>query len=96
MYTFCNLKKGVAMKVLAGLVLAVSFLFGAVDINSADKEELMTLKGVGEKKADAILEHRKANCFENVEAITDVKGFGPKFLEKNKENLSAGKCKKKK
>ena len=80
------------MKVLAMLVLAMSFLFGAVDINSADKEELMTLKGVGAKKADAILEHRKANCFESVDALAEVKGFGSKFLEKNKENLTAGKC----
>jgi len=81
------------MKILAMLVLGMSLVFGAVDINSADKQELMTLKGVGEKKADAILEYRKANCFENVEALTKVKGFGSKFVENNKENLTAGKCK---
>ena len=84
------------MKILATLVLGMSLVFGAVDINNADQEELMTLKGVGAKKADAILEYRKAKCFENVEALTNVKGFGPKFLENNKANLSAGKCKAKK
>jgi competence protein ComEA len=81
------------MKVLASLLLVVSFLLGAVDINNADKKELMTLKGVGEKKAEAILTYRKSNCFKNINALTDVKGLGPKFVEKNKQNLIAGKCK---
>ena len=81
------------MKILAMLVLGMSLVFGAVDINSADKKELMSIKGVGEKKAEAILEYRKAKCFENVDALTKVKGFGPKFLEKNKSELKAGKCK---
>lgn len=84
------------MKILAMLVLGMSLVFGAVDINSADKKELMTLKGVGAKKADAILKHRKGKCFENVDALTKVKGFGPKFLENNKANLKAGKCNSKK
>lgn len=83
------------MKVLAGLVLAVSFLFGAVDINTAEKKELMSLKGVGEKKAEAILAYRKTKCFESVDALTNVKGFGPKFMEKNKKELTASKCAKK-
>jgi len=81
------------MKILAMLVLGMSLVFGAVDINSADKEELMTLKGIGEKKADAILEQRGEKCFENVDALTEVKGIGPKFLENNRENLTAGNCK---
>jgi competence protein ComEA len=80
------------MKILAILVLGISLLFGAVDINSASKKELMSIKGVGSKKADAILQYRKTKCFKNVNAITEVKGFGPKFLEKNAKNLKAGKC----
>ena len=82
------------MKVLAMIVLGVSLLFGAVDINSAGKSELMSLKGIGEKKADAILLYRKDTCFQNVNGLLRVKGIGPKFIEKNKKDLKAGKCKK--
>jgi competence protein ComEA len=80
------------MKVVAMLILGMCLLFGAIDINSANKKELMTLKGVGTKKADAILDYRKKNCFKDVTAITEVKGIGPKFLENNKRKLTAQKC----
>ena len=84
------------MKLLLWLLIGFTLSFGAVDINSANKEELMSIKGVGEKKADLIIEYRKAhNCFKNVDEIKEVKGFGDKFLAKNRANLSAGECKKK-
>lgn len=76
------------------MVLGVSLLFGAVDINSASKSELMSLNGIGEKKADAIIKYRKGNCFKDVHGLTKVKGIGDKFMKKNKKNLKAGKCKK--
>lgn len=85
------------MRLLSLFILAATLSFGAVDINKADKKELMTLDGVGEAKAAAILEYRKAhNCFSNVEEIKEVKGFADKFLEKNKKNMTAGECKNKK
>ena len=82
------------MKFLAILALGATLLLSAVDINNASKEELMTLKGLGDKKAVAVLEYRKGNCFQNVDAMTEVKGIGPKFIKNNKKNLTAGKCKK--
>jgi len=84
------------MKILAIVVLGASLLFGAVDINNATKAELMSLKGVGEKKADAIMMYRKGNCFKDVNALSAVKGIGPKFIANNKKELKAGKCKGKK
>jgi len=88
-----SLTIGVEMKVLTIMVLGVSLLFGAVDINTANKSELMSLKGVGEKKAEAILVYRKSNCFKTVDSLTGVKGIGEKFIEKNRADLKAGKCK---
>ena len=82
------------MKILAMLVLGFSFMFGAVDINSASKSELMGLKGVGAKKADTILAYREAHCFKSVGELENVKGIGPKFILKNKMNLEVGTCKK--
>ena len=76
------------------ILLGVTLAFGAVDINTANKEELMSLKGIGAKKADAIIKHRKGSCFKSAKGLTAVKGIGPKFLEKNHKNLKASKCKK--
>jgi competence protein ComEA len=81
------------MKVLVLVALGVSLLFGSVDINSASKQELMTLKGIGDIKADAIIAYRKVDCFKSVESLTKIKGIGPKFIEKNKKDLTAAKCK---
>ena len=83
------------MKILTILVLGITFLLATIDINSANKEELMSLKGIGSKKADAIIFYRRGNCFKSVNALRDVKGIGPKFMEKNVKNLTAGMCKKK-
>lgn len=83
------------MKILGMIAFAISLLFGAVDINNADKDALMSLKGIGEKKADEIISYRKGKCFKKVNDLTSVKGIGPKFIENNNENLTVGKCKNK-
>ncbi|DAB27892.1 MAG: DNA-binding protein [Sulfurimonas sp. RIFOXYD12_FULL_33_39] len=84
------------MKLLLWLLIGFTLSFGAVDINKADKKELMSIKGIGDKKADMILDYRKEhNCFKSVDEIKEVKGFGDKFLEKNRTNLTASECKKK-
>ncbi|MBW6489375.1 helix-hairpin-helix domain-containing protein [Sulfurimonas sp.] len=83
------------MKLLSLLILGAVLCFGAVDINKADKAELMSINGVGEAKANAILEYRKANeCFSSVDELKEVKGFGDKFLDKNRSNITAVGCKK--
>ena len=82
------------MKYILILLMSMSFLFGAVDINNANKQELTTLKGIGVKKAEAILEFRKNHCFKTIEELTDVKGIGLKFIEKHKGELKVGDCKK--
>jgi len=72
-------------------LLAVS-VFGEVDINHATKKELVTLKGVGEKKAEAIIAYRNTHCFKSVEELQQVKGIGKSIVEKNKLELKAGEC----
>lgn len=52
-----------------------------ININQASKEELMTLPNIGEKRAEAIIEYRNVNKFENIEDIKNVTGIGDKFLK---------------
>lgn len=59
-----------------------------LDINSADKDLLVQLPGVGPKTADAIIEYRKANGeFKKIDDLTNVKGIGNKKLLKLKPYL---------
>jgi competence protein ComEA len=54
-----------------------------VNINSADKDQLVALPGVGPKTAEAIVAYRKENGnFKSIEELTKVKGVGDKTLEK--------------
>lgn len=56
---------------------------GRININEAPAGVLTRLKGVGEKKAAAIVAARteKGGAFPNVAALNDVKGIGDKSLE---------------
>jgi len=83
------------MRFLVMCIMAVSMLFGAVDINTADKKELMSLNGIGAKKAALIIEYREHNCFRSVDQLVNVKGIGRGLLMKNKDNLEASECKSK-
>ncbi len=55
---------------------------GMVNINTATLEELQTIKGIGKKKAEAILQYRKEHgAFRTKEDLLQVKGIGKKALE---------------
>lgn len=59
-----------------------------VNINTASKEELMTLKGVGEVMAQKIIDYRSKNRFINKEDLKKVSGIGDSFFDKIKENIT--------
>ena len=61
-----------------------------IDLNLAEKEELMTLPGVGEKTADKIIAYREAQPFEKVEDLLKVSGFGKKKMEALKGLIAVG------
>jgi competence protein ComEA len=59
-----------------------------VNINTADAQALTKLKGIGAKKAEAIVAFRKANgAFKTVDQLADVKGIGAKTVEANRKNI---------
>lgn len=60
-----------------------------VNINTATLEELMTLSGIGETKAKAIISYREQNGnFNSIEEITNVSGIGQAIYEKIKKYIT--------
>ena len=54
-----------------------------IDLNSATVEQLITLPGVGQSKAKAIIKYREeVGPFLEVAQLTQVKGIGEKMLNK--------------
>ncbi|WP_077275329.1 helix-hairpin-helix domain-containing protein [Vagococcus penaei] len=62
---------------------------GKVNLNTASLQDLMTLKGVGQKKAEAIIEYRETNNgFQTIEDLKKVKGIGEKTFESLAESVT--------
>lgn len=60
-----------------------------ININTATKEELQTLDGVGETKAESIIDYRNKNGnFQKIEDIKNVSGIGDSSFEKIKDRLT--------
>jgi len=73
-------------EVNAGMIPVVSGkegqLTGMVNINTAEKEELMTLPGIGESKAESIVKYRaKVGRFQTIEELKNVSGIGEALFE---------------
>ena len=59
-----------------------------ISINTATKEELMKLSGIGESKANAIIKFREENGnFTKIEDIMNVSGIGESAFEKIKDDI---------
>ena len=56
-----------------------------ININHADKDLLMTLPNIGEKRAEAIIEYRQKNKFNKIDDIKNVSGIGDKYFEAMKD-----------
>ena len=77
-----------ATEIPAGVTSKEASKEGKVNINTATVEELKTLKGVGEKKAEAIIEYRKKNgSFKTKEDLMKVRGIGKKLFESFQERI---------
>lgn len=60
-----------------------------ININTASKEQLLNLSGVGEAKAEAIISYREKNGkFEKIEDIKNVSGIGDSLFEKIKDQIT--------
>lgn len=81
------------IRLLLALVIALAApLAGAtVNLNTATKDELVALSGIGPAKAQAILDYRTQHGgFKSVDELKDVKGIGARRFEKLKPELTVG------
>ena len=63
---------------LSGVAMA------AVNINTATKEELTSIKGIGEKRAQDIIDYRTKNGnFKSMDDLEKVPGIGPGLMKRS-------------
>ena len=80
-------------KIVALFMLSCSFLFAQINLQTATKDELMGIKGIGEKKAEQIIEYRKTNTINNPEDLKNIKGFGNSIVSNVENDTKVSKAK---
>jgi competence protein ComEA len=83
--------------VIALMLTALAAYAQAIDLNTATAKELEALKGVGAKRAEAIVKYRTEHgAFQSADDLAKVPGIGPKIgtkiLSDNKDKLTVGKA----
>jgi len=71
------------------MLFSVNVFATPVNINKASAEEIAeALKGIGHKKALAIVDYRKqVGTFKDAGELTAIKGIGQKTLENNLQDI---------
>lgn len=80
--------KKVFLAVFLVFLLAAA-AFATVNINTASKEELNALPGIGPMKAEAIIKYRQEKgLFKSVDELKNVYGIGDKLFERIKSDIT--------
>lgn len=75
-------------QIQSGETAAVSAGSGLININYATKEELMTLPGIGEAKAQKIIDYRSSTKFRKKEDIKSVNGIGDAVYNNIRDSIT--------
>ena len=79
-------------KILVMLALTASFL-AAINVQKASKDELICIKGIGEKKASSVLQYRKTHKLKSADDLLEIKGFGKVLVNNVQKNILSAACK---
>jgi competence protein ComEA len=75
--------KRLLLNLIIALLASISVAFAAVNVNTANQQELETLNGIGPAKAKAIIDYRAKNGpFKSIEELDNVPGIGQGTLAK--------------
>jgi competence protein ComEA len=68
------------------------FAMSAHELQVVDKKILSCIKGVGEKRLNAILEYRKNNKISKLDDLLNIPRIGKKTIENIKNNIKKKSC----
>jgi competence protein ComEA len=75
--------------IAVALACASQLAVAALNLNTASKDELVALSGIGPAKAQAIIDYRvQHGGFKTLDELKDVKGIGARRFEKLKPELT--------
>ncbi len=74
--------------IITSLITSAVF---AINLNTASIQELEKIKGIGPKKAKAIIEYRKTHKIKNADDLKNIKGFNSKVISNVKNNVTTQK-----
>jgi len=74
---------------LCVLLFTAGTALAALNINTADQEQLQALSGIGPAKAAAIIEYRESSGpFKSVDELAQVQGIGSRMVESLREQIT--------
>ena len=79
------------MKKFFMTVSIISSSLFALNLNTASMQELEKIKGIGPKKAKAIIEYRKTHKIKSADELKNIKGFDKSTISNVKNNVIAKK-----
>ena len=81
------------MRLFVVLLLFISFLWSAIDINNATLSQLLEINGIGKAKAAKIIKYREQNqCFSSIDELSNIEGISKKLVNNNRSELTLGVC----
>ena len=74
-------------KLLLIMFMLSTYLFASINVQTASKAELMSISGIGAKKADSIMKYRKSHTLKSANDLLKVKGIGKGIVANVKGNI---------
>ena len=83
--------RAVAVAAALWITAPIALAAGALNVNQASVDELVTLTGIGPVYAERIVEYREEQGrFESVQDLTEVQGIGDKTVAAIKDQITVG------